>query len=99
MTILFCSIRLGIFNANQDKQDSKRTFSISTVNNLEYTDERYNYIGECVNAIFLYQKEHSSTIILSKSNIVSIVYDMNPPRIYKQVIEDLEKNNKKQKKY
>lgn len=98
ITILFCSIRLGIHNAQHDKDNSKRIFCIYTVNNLEYTNKDYNYIGECGSAIFLYQKIMNNTIILNKANIVSSIYDTAPSNIYKELIEDFKKDSRKQKK-
>lgn len=94
IAILFCSIKLGIYHAQQDKQDSKRLFNISTINNLEYTDRDYNYIGECASAIFLYQNKNNNTIILNKTNIISSIYDTSLPSVFYEIKEELERNSK-----
>ena len=89
LSILVCSIILGVYNARNDKLVSQKQFCILTINNSTYTNEKYRYVGECGNALFLYSIEDNRTIVLNRPNIVSIVYSTKSFDLYNNVIEDL----------
>lgn len=94
ISTIFCSIRLGIYNAQCDKLISKQQFSISTTIGTKYTSDNYSYIGECGNAIFLFKKDENNTIILNRANIVSAIYRTEIPSFIDNVIEEIERFEK-----
>lgn len=98
ISILICTTLLGIYNANLDKQNNEQRFNITMQNNVEYTDLIYNYIGECGSAIFLYNRQNESTVVINRANLVSLIYYNKKDNIYKRVIEDFMEMTKEKRR-
>ena len=91
ISILTCMALLGVYNANLDKKSNEQRFHITMQNSVEYTDRDYNYIGECGSAIFLYNRENESTVVLNMANLMSIVYYNKRDNIYTRTVEEFMK--------
>ena len=91
ISILTCMALLGVYNANLDKKSNEQRFHITMQNSVEYTDQDYNYIGECGSAIFLYNRENESTVVLNMANLMSIVYYNKRDNIYTRTVEEFMK--------
>ena len=91
ISILTCMVLLGVYNANLDKKSNEQRFHITMQNSVEYTDQDYNYIGECGSAIFLYNRENESTVVLNMANLMSIVYYNKRDNIYTRTVEEFMK--------
>lgn len=88
LSILVCAVILGIYNAQKDKLISQKQFCILTINNNEYTSDKYCYVGECGNALFLYSFKDDRTIVLNRPNVVSIIYNTKSNDLYNKFIDD-----------
>lgn len=78
------------YNAEKDKIATKNIdYEIITENGINYNNEKYNYINDCSNAIFLYERSTKETIIIPSNHILSIRHKGINKTFYHKVIDDV----------
>lgn len=83
------TIYTAYHNAEMATRENNTKFCVMTEDKSQYTDRTHTYIGECANAVFLYDKETESTLVLNMEHITGIVYKEKQSSVYIDIMKDL----------